>query len=110
LSAAERELREAGSEYRAAIAKFAETRDRFADLASLCSHLLCDGQYLAVVGEGILLGVDLSGNRRVVGLEDLFGAVRREIDEISERIRTDPNRPAPRFALERLNVAAREEW
>jgi hypothetical protein len=75
----------------------------------LCSHLLYDGQYLTAVGEGILLAEDVSGNRRVVGLEELLGAGRREIDEVSERVRTDPNRPAPRFAMERLNVAAKFE-
>ena len=82
---------------------------RFADLATLCSYLLYNGQYLQAVGEGIQLDGDVAGARRSIGLEELLGAARREVEEVADRVMHRSERPAPRFALERRQVLAREK-
>jgi hypothetical protein len=103
LEQTERDLASAGREYAAAIRQLAETRAVVADLANLASFLRYDGQATQPIREGVVVGRDVNGEDRVVAIEQLIAGLRREVDEVVERTRLDPNRPIPEPRLELMH-------
>ncbi len=98
---AEGDLATASGKYRKAISQLTEARDAVADLATLISYLTFEGVATQPIGDGVRLGVDAAGANQIVALGPILAALQREVDEVVERTRLDPNRPMPepRFEL-----------
>ena len=77
------------------ITELPKGRGELADLALLHTYLLYDGQMVAALTGGVRITDDPAAVRQIIGLEELVAAMQREVDEVLERAKLDPNRPQP---------------
>ena len=103
----EREIAVARTAYRDVITELPKARGELADLALLYNFLLYDGQMFAPLTDGIRLANDPTSGRQIIGLEELVAAMQREVDEVVERAKLDPNRPQPEPRYELIQTQSR---